>query len=840
MKPALLRIAWREFAGSLMRFRIYLACLGVGAFAIAAAGSTTQSFREGVTDQARILLGGDVSFTLARRTANAEEAAYIASLGEVSATAMMRTMAQSTAVRKQVDMRAVDSAFPLLGEMVVEGADPQADALAQRDGRWGAVVSQSFLDELNVEIGDPIALGTMNAYVAAKLVSEPDRLGESGVFQPTALVSMEAVQSAGLLDPGQLFRSTYLVRLSEDLPLDELEDAAREVMGEDGPRMRRPEDAVDGLQRLLDLLNSFLSVVGVAALVAGGLGISQATSAFLESRIGSIAALKSFGASGADIRTIYLIQLMGLAVLGAAIGVTLGAATPVILELVAGESIPLPQETAIYPAPLLIAFALSLCTAAAFSLPALGRARATPPAALFRRVDTGGRALAPAPEMAGAVGAAVLLLVIGVATSPRPLMSFLLLVGAGVVYAVLVACAQLIRMAARRVASRTRGMSRLLWSNLGGANSLAPQIAPALGLGLALLVLVASVQDNLLRQIGETAPQTAPALVFSQIANREAAAFDQLLSEQGVEISDPETYQRVPTLLARIVSINGVEIEEEDVSESERWVIGREVNVTYLDEQPDDVELHSGEWWPADYDGSLLVSVEQGVAEGLKVDVGDRIAFRISGRTVESRMSSVRRVDWGGFGVNRPFVFSPGQLSAANPQHFAIAQAPVEREVAIINAVGEAFPEVIVFQTREALATARRVVGDISIAVNAIAGVVTVAGLLVLLGALATIARKRKVESAILKTIGATRPRLLGLYAVELGLAGAAAALVGVVVGVGAALPVVVVVFEATWSWPILPVTVITAGSILVCAIGGAIIGAALLAQRPMQALRTA
>ncbi len=838
MNVNLVKIAWKEFSGSLARFRVFLACLGVGAFAIAGAGSVTESFRQGLNAQAIMLLGGDVAFTAARRVATDIERDWLADVGDVSETASLRLMASSGQERKQADVRAVDNAFPHLGNVVLVGTSSLKDALKIENERWGIAVSQSFLDGLNVEIGDDVELGGVKARITARLVSEPDRLGDPGSFQPSALIALEAVKQAGRLEKGQLSRSQYLIKTIKPVDFLELETGLKGALGEDAIELRKPEDAVDGLGELLDLLESFLSVVGIASLIAGGIGITQATGAFLESRIGSIASLKAFGARASDIRIIYGLQLLWLSALGAMIGVALGASTPFAVDLLAGDLIPLPQLAEIYPEPLVFAFVLTLLTAAGFALPALGRARLTPPVVLFRSMDAFSPSFVKSSETAFACMAGVALLVGAILMNERSTMTALLLFGACLSYAVFLLLAYLIKIGAARMRKDAQGARRLMWSNLAGPGSLAPLIAPSLGLGVAILTLVVSVQSNLLRQIGETAPENAPSLVFSQIANEDAEALDEILKTYGIDTDDVDVYQRVPILQARITSLNGAPIIEENIADSERWVIGREIGVTYLQEPPKDVEMLSGKWWDADYSGPLLVSVEAGVARGLGITVGDTIGFRISGRDLIANVASIRKVDWGGFSVNRPFVFSPGVLSNANPQHFAIARVRQEMEAELIRALGRSHPDVIIFQVREALANVRKVMGDISIAINAIAAVVCVAGMLVLVGALITIENKRRIESAILKSYGATRSNLLWLYASEVGVAGASAVLIGVLIGVAASYPIVVNVFEAKWSAPWLPISIIVLSATIVCIMGGLVVGLKLLSEKPSRTLR--
>ncbi len=269
-------------------------------------------------------------------------------------------------------------------------------------------------------------------------------------------------------------------------------------------------------------------------------------------------------------------------------------------------------------------------------------------------------------------------------------------------------------------------------------------------------------------------------------------------------------------------------------------MIEGEVALTYLAEQPPEAEIVEGAWWPPDYRGALRASVEVDAAKGLGLEIGDSVSFMVFGRTVRAEVASFRQVDWGGFGVNTAFILSPGPLEAANPRHFAIAKAEPSQETAVIAALGEALPDVVVFQTREALAVAAKLFGDVAVAVNAAAGVVTLAGLLVLGGAFAAIARERTVESALLKTFGASRMRVLRLYAAEFVLVGGVAAGLGVAIGVAAAAPIVIGVFEAQWAFPIGPVVLISSLAVAVAAAGGGLVGAALLAQKPAPALRAA
>ena len=838
MSSAAIKIAMRELSGGLKGFWIYLACIILGTAAIASAGSVTEVFSRGLASEARVLLGGDVMFSVRQRQFAQEEREFIADLGTVTESVGLDMMASAGERRRQVDLRGVDSKYPLIGTVRLSGGEPDFQrALAQRNGRWGAVVSQSFLDAFEVNIGDPVEFGQIKAVITARLDSLPDRVGSPGSFSPEAMLSFEPVKAAGRLELGQIFATGFRVALGDDVDQDfeAIEKAAKDTFDDIGLRVREPADAVDGLQNLLNTLNSFLSIIGIAALVAGGVGVSQATISFLETRIPSIAALKALGASSDIIRTAYILQLGILAFIGALIGVVIGAAAPYLLISLSANGIPLPQTLGVYPVPLLKALALGMLAAAIFALPAIGRARATRPAALFRQITESTNVKTPALEKFSALTAALLLALLAIFSSANPPMTGILLLGAIMTWGLFLGLAILVRKLAHRLAKTAKGFWRIMLSSLAGPGSLAPTIVPALGLGLALLTLVASVQANLIRQISATAPANAPSLVFSQIPYASIDEFDGIIADKTIDVTDLDQFQRAPFLQGRVMTLNGNPIDKEKVAPSERWVIQGETSLTYLSQQPPEAELTAGTWWPETHTGDLQVSVETDVAKGLRVGLGDTIGFRIFGRDVSAEITSLRRVDWGTFSIssNTAFIFSPGTLETARPYHVAIARTPEDNEAAVLAAVGDALPDVIVFQTRPALATAAHLFGNIATAVNAAASIVTIAGLFVLLGAFAAMARKRQTESALLKVFGAERKNILALYGAEFAFAGAAGALIGAILGIAGSYPIVSQVFEAEWRFPWQESLSIAGLAIAISALGGLSVGIATLRQKP-------
>ena len=382
------RFAARELRAGVRGFRVFLACLALGVAAIAAAGSTAEAFRMGLASQASEILGGDVAITLRQRQFTPAEHEALERVGRVSYAVSAAAMAESASGdRRLVEMRGVAGPYPLVGKVELSGGDTLAQALAPEGEAAGAAVEQPLLDKLHIKIGDHFRVGNVPMVARAVLVSEPDRLSRGFSFGPRVLTRSAVVVGGGFLVPGLPFGETARVVLRPGAPLAPAERLLRQAMkasGAGGYRLHDRTDATPGLSRLIDELEYFLGFIGLASLVAGGLGVFGAVSAFLDGKTESIAVLKALGAKGDLARDVYLIQIGLLALLGVVIGLAFGAVIPLVLgEAIKGVS-PVPALFAVYPEPLGRAAAFGLLAAAAFGFAPLGRARSTPPSALFR------------------------------------------------------------------------------------------------------------------------------------------------------------------------------------------------------------------------------------------------------------------------------------------------------------------------------------------------------------------------------------------------------------------------------------------------------------------------
>jgi putative ABC transport system permease protein len=835
--PLSLRFAGRELRAGVRGFRIFLACLALGVAAIAAAGSTAEAFREGLASKAREILGGDVAVSVQLRRFSPQERAAFERLGRVSWAVGDRAMAQApSGERRLVELRGVEGDYPLAGTVTVRGQPSLNAALVPQGDAWGAAVEQSLLDRLHLKLGDRFLAGNVPIIARAVLLDEPDRLSRGFALGPRVLTRMGALQQGGFLTPGLPFGETARIALKRGIqPKAAIATIKKELPGRSF-RMRDRGDAAPGIHRVIDQLEYFLGFIGLASLVAGGLGVFGAVSAYLEARKPAIATLKALGAEGALIRNTYLAQIGVLAALGVAIGLVVGALAPLALGAVVKDQLPFPALFAVYPWPLAKAAAFGLLSAAAFSLAPLARARATPPAGLFRSDLSGGMRFGP--EIVGAIAAGVGLAGLAVATAPTPRAAGAMIGGVAVAFGLLWLLGWGAATLAGKARVGARGPLRIGLANLAGPRSAARTASPAIGLGVGLLACVVLIQSSLLAEVAEIAPQTAPALVFTDIPGERVAEFDAAVTRAFGAPLTRETYLRLPFVTGRITKVRGRAVDTKALPQGERWAFDNDVSMSAVGPEPPNPGITAGKWWPAAYAGPPLLALDEDVARAARIKVGDPVTLQVFGFDIEAKVAALRKVEFGSFGASFPLVVTPSAFRGANLHQVAIAKASKAQEARAIHELAAPFPQVNVISVREQLEAATDLFDRVALAVRGAAAVAALAGLLVLAGAIAARARERTKEAAILKVLGASRAQILAAYVLEYGLVGAIAGAAGVMLGYAAAWPVVTRVFHAHWSVDWAGVAALLGGAALLAAAGGLLAAFQALSQRPAPALR--
>jgi putative ABC transport system permease protein len=837
-----LRYALRELRGGLRGFYVFIACIALGVMAIAGVGSVAASLGEGLAREGRTLLGGDVAFSLIQREAKPEEVAFLRSRGKVSVAATLRGMAHTADGRLAlVELKAVDGTYPMLGELTLEPKMPVSDLLAERDGAFGAAVDSTLLARLDLKIGARVTVGNATFQIRSVVGAEPDKLAGGLGLGPRFLVSEAGLRATGLLQPGSLVRWIYRVKLPDNAANDRaattLADDARAALPEAGWEIRNRGNASPQLERTISRFTQFLTLVGLAALLVGGVGVANAVKSHIDRRRDVIAAFKALGATGRDVFSIYLTQIVMLAVIGSVIGLAVGAALPFIIVGVFGKLLPLPVVPALHPDELALSFVYGLLTALAFGLWPLGRVHDVPVAALFREAVSSEwhrprwRYLA----LMAVVIALLIAVAIGLAYDKRVAAVFV--ASSIVVFALLRGIAAGLMALARRLPRPRITMLRLAIANIYRPGALTPSVVMSLGLGLAVLVTITQIDGNLRQQFMAALPDRAPSFYFIDIPTADADRFGAYLKKAAPQ----STVEDVPMLRGRIVAARGVKAEDLKASTDTEWVLQSDRGLTYTGEIPRGSKIVEGKWWGADYDGPPLVSMEKKIADGLKLKVGDEIVVNVLGRDTPATIGNTRTVDWQSLGINFVLVFSPNAFKGAPHTHIATLtemHPDSAGDARIIKSVADAFPMVTSVRVREALETIGTVVTNLVLAIRGASAVTLVSAILVLGGALAAGHRHRVYDAVILKTLGATRARLLGAYALEYLMIGLATAIFGVIAGSVAAWLIVTRLMTLSFVWQAGSAAGVVAAALIVT-VGLGLAGTLLaLNQKPATVLR--
>lgn len=829
----ILRLAIRDLRRGGRGLVLLALCLFLGTAALAGIGSLSAAMLAALEANGRTMLGGDLELRVSQRRVTPEETDAMRRLGRVSEVVTIRSMATTGESGEPVlvDVKAVDAGWPLIGAYTQE-----AGAASPRPEPGQAAVARALADRLMLKVGDRLRLGAAELRVSGIVAAEPDQLGSGFALGPRVLVTTDTLDRAGLVQPGSLYEARYRLLLPPGRAAEAAGDAWKRRFAEAGWSAGTARSAAGGLRRGIGQLGQFLLLVGLAALAVSGVGVGSGVAGYLGGKTRSIAVLKVLGARSGFVAGVFLAQLGMVAAAGAGAGLVLGAAVPWIVAVLAGDALPIQPRLALYPAPLLLAAALAGIAGLMFALPALARARAVPAAALLRD------ALAPkglSGRRSWRVAAAVALLAaalagLAVATASDRMVA----AGFVAVIALLLGALWLLGIGVRagvaRLPRSRRPLVRLAVANLHRPGAQTDRLVVALGLGFSLFAGLAAINTSLASAMESTAPAKAPRFFAVDLQPEDAPAF-----ARAVQAASPGArIESTPSLRGSVVALNGRRVETMRLP-PDAWVARGDRTITWARTVPPRNEVVAGRWWPADYRGPPLVSIEDRAAAVLGLKVGDRITVSVLGVDVEARIAALRRIDWSGLGLNFAIVFSPGLIEEAPHSLLAGIYSGPRADGAVARSVAAAVPGVTMIRTGDVIGRLGEVLAQVAFAVRVAAGATVAAGIAVLVGAVAASGRARRADAVVLRLLGGTRAQVLGAQAIEYALLALLLCLVAAAVGTGAAWYAVVEVFELPFRpdwWAVAGTLAASAAATVAVGVAGSL---PVLRVRPAAALRS-
>jgi putative ABC transport system permease protein len=802
MKPFFpLRMAYRETRGSRGRLSLYMVAITAGVASLVAIGSFRSNVTDSVRNQARTVLGADLE--LRARNEFPDTIATLVDSLATSGKAITRLVDFGSMVlapsgnSRLLNVRAFEGGFPYYGTITSEPASAWSTFQESRS----AVVDQAALVYLDATVGDTLAIGEARFEIAGFLVDFPGDLGIRTAVGPRVFFPLRFLEETRLLRFGSVATHRVYFEWDDAAAVQSFLDAHDSLFTDQRIGSTTVEEVEEDLGSALEGFSRFLGLIGLIALILGGLGVASGIHVFVRERLDTVAVLRCLGARQPLVFQIYLLQAVMVGLGGAAIGALLGLGVQALLPLLLADFLPL--DIAVTPAWTMVVAGLTtgVWTAFVFALfPLLTVREVSPLRALSRNFGVIRRKRDPARFLAAAA-LVVSLVLVSVWQAPTPLAGLAFAAAIGVTTGILALTAWVITRSARRYFPRkARYELRQGLANLFRPQNQTVSVVLTLGFGIFMLTTLSVVQRSLLDQLSVDTDQTKPNLVFFDVQSDQRAGLTALFAEEGL----PDL-GAVPIVPARMAAVNGrpvAEILADSSTDSDRWMYRREYRHTYRDSLSRSERIVAGEWFDAAPKSELTrISLDADIAEGLGIGIGDRITWDFQGVELETVVTSLRAIDWARFEPNFFVVFEPGALEQA-PQTFLYltrAEDPVVRARTQRSAV-ERFSNISVVDLGMVLNTIDRVVGKIALAIRFMALFSIASGLVVLAGAIATTKYQRVQEAALLRTLGASSQQVRRIIATEYAMLGAAAGLTGILLAVLAGWALTEFLFEISLS----------------------------------------
>ncbi len=834
--PTAWAIARRDLNARFRGLRLLLVCIFLGTAALAAIGTLTAAIENELASSGQELLGGDLEVEVWQRDLRPDEVKALSAYGTISSGYRMQAMANTPEAAAPIELKAVDAKWPMFGKLTL--TDGRSVGAPSGKDAW---VAATALERLGIKVGERFKVGTVTLRAAGVIKDEPDRLSEGFQLGPTIIVAEGIPAEAGLIAPGALYQSKHRIAFSNPSRDPEaVQEALTKRFPNAGFDIRTRDRASPGAERFVRQMSDFLTLVGLAALVIAGIGIAGGVSSYLDQRRASIATLKVLGATSSDIVRIYAMQIGVAALAGSLAGLAAGVlVTPLLASALQGL-LPVESGFIISPPALLLAASYGLLVAFAFAAAPLLRARTYPAMALMRSgivpLARDRRALLATGLGIAAICALALL------TTAQPMLSGGFLLGAGGALALLAGIGWGIQALARRLPRPRNPLLRSALANIYRPGAPTGALVTALGFGLASFVLLAAVQSAIDGNIARRVPKEAPDYFVLDVPVAKEPRFFELIQTEFPKAG----IRTVPTLRGAVLAYGPKDklTRVADLKEipDGAWALRGERGLTYSDHLPQGNRIVEGAWWSPLHRGEPQVSVDADFARAVGLKVGDYLTIGILGVERTARVANLREIDWESMGFNFALVFSRNAISDAPHNLSATIDLPDSADPAargrLLRALVKEMPSASVIEVGGILVEARKLLEQVSLATLAAAAVTVLAGLAVLMGAIAAARAARTYDTVMLRVLGASRRQILLLQLAEYGLLAGVLALVALGLGGGLAWVIITQLFEFDWlpDWgEVLGVLGLGTALVLGFALAGSL---PLLAAKPARALR--
>ncbi len=850
MSASVWSLAWRESRTARRRLLLYMSSISLGVAALVAIDSFSTNIVQSVKDQSRALMGGDISFNSSVPFTPAMDSLFDSlsrkgiSFARVTTFPSMAVVPR-TAGTRFAQVRGVTANYPFYGKIVTEpaGSWPRLQQGAN------AIVDPSLLTSLNAKVGDTLKLGFGVFRIVATVKDAPSAAGIAEMLGPRIFIPANYVAETQLLVFGSTADRLVQAKLPPNVDPDKFIQPLRKRIEAQQVRVRTVTQSEMSTSEAIENLSSFIGIVGLVALLLGGIGVVSGVRAFVARKIDTVAVLRCLGASSGQVLAIYVVQAAAMGLAGAAAGAALGVAVQFVLPHALSDVLPIDVQVSLVPRAVLTGLAVGGWIALVFALrPLLALRNVSPLQTLRRDTDADVLRMHWSDVPRTTVDVALVLSVVGIAfLRARTTNQALSMSGAtGLVILALAGSAALLTWTARKgLRSGWPYVVRQGVANLYRPGNQTRAVTLALGFGAFLISTLYLVQHNILRRFTTAAAESRGNVVFFDVQQDQEATLDSLVKAGG-----PDVVQVAPVITMRISAINGKKVADMlPVARAQRgragWALRREFRSTYRDKPASSETIVEGKWFggPAitGTQDTSEVSLEEGIAKELNVKLRDVVTWNVQGVDIPTRLTSIRKVVWTRFEPNFFAVFAPPALQSAPKLYVLLAQVKNPAEVSLLQrAAVNRFPNVSSIDLTAIKRTVDRIVARVSLAIRFMALFSLAVAIPVLFSAVAATRGARVREGVLLKTLGATRGQIAKILLAEYSLLGLLGGLTGMVLSIAGGWAVVRYVFKMPFGLPLMPVVGIALVIVALTLLIGLLAGRDVFRETPIVALRDA
>ena len=838
----ILNLTKREIRSSWRRLLFFFLCIALGVGSVVALRSLIQNLTKVVGNDARALMTADVEVTSTNIFSPTDISTIEGVIARfpivqarnetISAAVMGRSADQSNDSVEFIELKGIEPSFPLVGSFTLSSGEPFDYKQLESNG---AVIAKGLLEELNVKVGDKLRIGEGEFQIRATIDEEPG--GSSGFrLGPRVFVEKKAFETAGITRNSSRVRRRILYRTSDNPT--ELVAQLREALKGTTVQVNSYREQQENLSDQFSRMENYLSLTGLLILVLGGVGVWNVARAFIEQKRKTIAVLKCLGGSGRKVITVYLLQILVLGSIGSLFGVFLAQCGLWLARWRFFDALPAKMSYLINLSTAWQGIILGVLISLLFSALPLMQIRSIKPRLLLR--DENNTSLSKMDWTRSVIGAASLAILLGLSVwqAGSPKVGALFLGALAATGLVLYLSAAILMWSLKKVKGLGTFSIRQAVNSMYRPGNQTQIILLAVGLGAFVVLAVQAIETNLLREFDLTRNGRLPSLIFVDI---QKSQIDEVVNIIAGKLGEqPEV---VPTVRARIAFVNGnsIDYQQREIRQ-QQGQIGREFALTYRDKLEENESIAAGDWWTTTKQSDTPeVSVEENMADTLKVSPGDSMTFDISGRKITARVANIRKIDVRNARTAFVFVFRPGTLEKA-PQTYAatiVKHVPTTFRQKLQREVLDNFPNVQIFDVADIVAAVQRLINNFVLAISFVGSFVLLSGILILIGSVALTKSQRIYENAVLKTLGANRRTLTTILFAEYGLLGLLAGIIATTFAVSLSYLVSRYLMDVEWQFdPILAIAGVTITTLLVTIVGVAA-SFDVLFKKPLSTLRT-